>query len=237
MPIVKVKKYKDPYVQIDKRVIEDTRLSWKAKGMLVYLLSKPDNWQVRVKDLVKKAKDGREAALSGIAELIENGYAIREQSHTEAGKWAVTVYTITEQPQTGFPVTVKPVTDNPLHSNKDSSDIDSSDNKPIASRKPRAPRTPTPPAVKVFQANAHRYPAKGWYAKVDAAIGDDPAALQKWGAIVLEWVGKGRNPVNVAGMLEVYKDGWQHRGNGSAKKSNVEQSLENIADWAARDGA
>jgi len=238
MPIVKVKKYNDPYVQIDKRVIEDARLSWKAKGMLVYLLSKPDDWQVRVKDLVKKAKDGREAALSGLTELIDTGYATREQSHTEGGKWAETVYTIAEEPQTGFPVTVKPVTDNPLHSNKDSRDIDSSNNTTSARKKTRASAKPIPPAVKVFQQNAHRYPAKSWYEKVDAAIGADSVALQKWGAIVLEWVGKGWNPVNVAGMLEVYRDGWQHRGNGSAGgKTTLEQNFDTIQKWAEGDGA
>lgn len=40
MSIVRINKRDNPYVQIDHRVLEDTRLSWKAKGLLAYLLSK-----------------------------------------------------------------------------------------------------------------------------------------------------------------------------------------------------
>ena len=204
MPIYKVQKYDNPFVQIDKRILEDARLSWKAKGLLAYLLSKPHDWQVRTADIVKKATDGKTAVLTAITELINTGYATREQSHTEAGQWAETVYVITEVPQSGFPYTVKPYTDNPLHSNNDSSN-----NKACASKPTRAPRKPTPPAVLVFKANAHRYPTKSWCKKVDSTIGDDPAALKKWGEIVRDWVGNGWNPMNVKGMLEVYQSGWK----------------------------
>ena len=169
MPILKVKKYAHPYVQIDKRMIEDARLSWKAKGILIYLLSKPDEWQVRVKDLVKKATDGRDAVLTGLTELIECGYATREQSHTEGGQWAETIYTISEEPQTGFPVTAKPVTDNPSHSDLDSSDLDSSNKKPPVlspisnSPKPEAPPKPvgaTNEEAKVILASIKKTPVE-----------------------------------------------------------------------------
>ena len=33
------------FVIIDQRAIEDTRLSWAARGLLGYLLSRPDDWR------------------------------------------------------------------------------------------------------------------------------------------------------------------------------------------------
>ena len=39
------------YVIIEQSVVEDSRLSWAARGILGYLLSRPDNWQIRVTDL------------------------------------------------------------------------------------------------------------------------------------------------------------------------------------------
>ncbi len=41
--IIRVKKCQNNFVMMDKTFLEDTRLSFKAKGILAYLLSKPDN--------------------------------------------------------------------------------------------------------------------------------------------------------------------------------------------------
>lgn len=80
---------------------------------------------------------------------------------------------------------------------------------PAAVSKPRKsrkkPRTPVPEAVKVFRANAHRYPAKAWYDDVAQAVGDAPGNLELWGKVVKAYVGLGWNPTNVTGMLEFYQ--------------------------------
>ena len=75
--IIRVKKGEDPYVRIDKVPINDTRLSWKARGLLLYLLSKPDDWKVRIEHLITQAPDGERAVRSGIKELIEAGYMVK----------------------------------------------------------------------------------------------------------------------------------------------------------------
>ena len=76
---------------------------------------------------------------------------------------------------------------------------------PPKSPKPKRTSNPPPEAVKVFRANAHRYPAKAWYEDVDQAVGDDQANLDFWGQVVKAWVGLGWNPTNVKGMLEFFK--------------------------------
>ena len=58
MSIVRIQKRKNPYVQIDHRPLNDERLTWEARGVLGYLLSKPDTWEVNIKDLANKSPNG-----------------------------------------------------------------------------------------------------------------------------------------------------------------------------------
>ena len=64
------------YTIISKVPLEDGRLSWKARGLLSYLLSKPDNWTVVVAHLVKEAPDGRDSVRAGLRELEDAGYCL-----------------------------------------------------------------------------------------------------------------------------------------------------------------
>jgi hypothetical protein len=72
--IVKVKHSGD-FAIISNAALKDERLSFKAKGILCYLMGKPKNWEIRLADLEKQGKDGRESVANGIKELKEAGYA------------------------------------------------------------------------------------------------------------------------------------------------------------------
>ncbi len=48
------------FVIIDQHAVEDSRLSWAARGLLGYLLSRPDDWKVLVNDLRKRGDLGRD---------------------------------------------------------------------------------------------------------------------------------------------------------------------------------
>ncbi|WP_378210035.1 DnaD domain protein [Anoxybacteroides rupiense] len=98
MSIVRVRKRENPFVQIDRTVFEDHSLSWKAKGILGYLLSKPDNWQIYIADLEKKAKDGRDSVRTGLRELEENGYVRKVRTRGTNGKFAGWEYQVFETP-------------------------------------------------------------------------------------------------------------------------------------------
>ena len=95
--IIRVQKNSEnPFVLINKSFLIDDRLSWKAKGILTYLLSKPDNWQVRVTDLANQSLDGESAIYSGLKELKEFGYLDRKPVYID-GKinyWESTVYEV-----------------------------------------------------------------------------------------------------------------------------------------------
>ena len=83
---------------IDKRIFSDTNLSWKAKGILGYFLSRPDNWTIIVADLIKQSTDGRDSVYSGLKELIKAGYIVREAIR-ESGKILKWEYIVFEEPQ------------------------------------------------------------------------------------------------------------------------------------------
>lgn len=86
--IIRVKKKRNPFVTIDKTPLLDERLSWKARGIMAYLLTKPDDWEVSICNLVNVSKhDGKKAAQSGIKELEEAGYVARFRLQDHQGRF------------------------------------------------------------------------------------------------------------------------------------------------------
>jgi hypothetical protein len=78
------------YAQIDNRALQDERLSWKATGLLAYLLSLPDDWKIKSADLVKRKTEGRDAVRSAMRELEAAGYMRREVGNGEGGRLETT---------------------------------------------------------------------------------------------------------------------------------------------------
>lgn len=97
--IVRVSKRENPYVTLDKFFFNDERLSWKAKGLLGYLLSKPNDWKIILADLIKKATDGRDSIYTGLKELERAGYLERKKKHNDLGRFDGYEYVIYERPQ------------------------------------------------------------------------------------------------------------------------------------------
>jgi len=98
--IMRVRKNRDnPFVMMDKRIFANTSLSWKAKGILGYLLSKPDDWVIRISDLIKQSTDGRDAVYSGVKELRKAGYVELVDVRNESGKIISWEYLVYEEPQ------------------------------------------------------------------------------------------------------------------------------------------
>lgn len=69
----------NPYVVLNKEFLNDVNLSMKAKGLLAYLLSLPDDWQIYENELVQHHKDGRDSVKAAIKELMDSRYIEREQ--------------------------------------------------------------------------------------------------------------------------------------------------------------
>lgn len=87
----------NPYAQIARAIFEDDRMSWRAKGLMGYLLSRKDDWKVFVGDLQKRSTDGRDACYKALDELGRAGYLERFE-HREKGRIKGTEYVIHELP-------------------------------------------------------------------------------------------------------------------------------------------
>ena len=99
MPIVRVSKHKNNYIIIDRTGLEDERLSYRARGLLAYLITKPDDWEIRLEGLAKGSpKEGREAVAAALIELEKTGYATKKLTRHTTGKIAGWVTTIYEDP-------------------------------------------------------------------------------------------------------------------------------------------
>lgn len=86
----------ESFTQIDNRMITDNTITAKAKGILLYLLSKPNEWKVYEVDIVNNMRDGKDSVRSGLKELIEVGYIHRERMHDERGRFAGYSYIVYE---------------------------------------------------------------------------------------------------------------------------------------------
>ncbi|QHB37187.1 helix-turn-helix DNA binding domain protein [Microbacterium phage Terij] len=106
----------EQFAQIANAALRDERLSWKARGILAYLLSHREGWRTSVARLTKQAPDGRDSVRAGIAELLALGYLQRtEQTHDERGKFGERDYIVTDSPAPSldYPTTGEPTTANP----------------------------------------------------------------------------------------------------------------------------
>jgi len=69
----------NPYVMIRKATVEDERLTWEARGILAYVLAKPDDWYIHAQDLIRRGPAGKHKVYKAINELVEYGYFERIQ--------------------------------------------------------------------------------------------------------------------------------------------------------------
>jgi hypothetical protein len=101
MSVIRVSKDKNnPYLIMNKACLDDISLSWKAKGILTYLLSLPDDWKVYIEELSKHTKDGIKSTNTGIKELITAGYIERKILREEiTNRFAGYEYIVSETPK------------------------------------------------------------------------------------------------------------------------------------------
>jgi hypothetical protein len=92
MTVHRLAKYQsdDPFTRVPNSAINDERLDLKSRGLLLLMLSLPDHWTFRERNLADKAGVGRDQVRTAMAKLIETGYVIRRRESTD-GKPPITV--------------------------------------------------------------------------------------------------------------------------------------------------
>lgn len=92
-------------------------LSWKAKGLLIFLLTCAENWVIYKKDLKNRSTDGYDSTVTAFNELQEAGY-IEVIENRDNGLFSAPTYLVHESPIRDFPEPVSPESENPRLINK-----------------------------------------------------------------------------------------------------------------------
>lgn len=102
------------YTMVSNVALRDRTLSFRARGILAYVLSLPDGAACNVHQLTRLSLEGRDAVRTALAELVEAAYVTRVKNRDANGtwRWEMTVF---DRPQSGDNVTSpgpeKPSTD------------------------------------------------------------------------------------------------------------------------------
>lgn len=112
-----IKDIKNHYVNIDQQLIRDESLSWKARGIFMYLWSQTDEWDFYAKEVAKHATDGLDALNSGLAELEQHGYLSRQRRRDNEGRLKGSNWILHEKPKKANPKVETPKLDFPTQDN------------------------------------------------------------------------------------------------------------------------
>jgi hypothetical protein len=114
----------DGWVPVANAAARDHRLSWRARGLLLELLSYPDGWETTVQKLVdlgRRARkqgghaEGRDALYGAMAELAKFGYVVYVRRRDEDRHW-VTEIEVSDAPR---------LPEKPESANQESADTES----------------------------------------------------------------------------------------------------------------
>ena len=88
MAVFKIEKNKN-YTVMSNYHLQDKNLSYKAKGLLSFMLSLPDDWDYSLKGLCKISKENETSIKTGLQELKDYGYLVIDKlfpNQTQSGK-------------------------------------------------------------------------------------------------------------------------------------------------------
>ena len=103
-----IKRDRGNYTNVSNIVVRDSRLSWKARGIFLYLWSQANEWQFYVSEVATHATDGEDALRSGLKELEQYGYLERTPAKNEKGAFNGLLWILQDKPEiddqhSGFP--------------------------------------------------------------------------------------------------------------------------------------
>ncbi len=251
-----VKDREHPYRTMNISVLQDNRLSLEARGLLGYLLSKPDDWEVRFTDLLLYAGPNcKEDRLRRILKELESfGYIQRTRKNVAHGKfeWVTTVFetprtdsTILDKPASGKKRTRKPkspsagfthmapyadssIMDKPadIHSNDLSLSNDKDASAERASHTPSEKKEKTPAPIVTALADV---------CKIDQKLGTGPQKLQLYStakSLYQAGATAGKTPDEIAEAIRYVGDYWK-KHNWKGKRGETPWPKDIREEWRA----
>jgi hypothetical protein len=105
------------FTVLDNALILDQRLSWKALGLLTYLLSLPPNFRLYLSFLGKLRPTKRDATRTGLRELEDAGYLSITVERDPSGRFLSTAWYVSDLPMGPATPQEQPCTENPNTAN------------------------------------------------------------------------------------------------------------------------
>jgi len=99
MTIIRAPRPSVGYSLVSNAVARDMRLTRRARGLLVEMLSHTDGWHTDAASLAQAGVEGRAAILSMLKELRKFRYVVQVKSQNAKGHWSTTTY-LFDQPAT-----------------------------------------------------------------------------------------------------------------------------------------
>lgn len=91
------KQFKNGWTQVPNAIINHAELSFKAKGLWMYINSKPENWDFAMWRIANETKEGEKSIRTGLQELVKFGY-LEYKTKTKDGKLAGQEYILKDEP-------------------------------------------------------------------------------------------------------------------------------------------
>jgi hypothetical protein len=82
---------KNKFTQVGNTLLWDKEVTLQAKGLLSIFLSNSEDWELNMKEIIKRSKNGRDAQYKIVDELIKLGYFARVEIR-QGGKFIEMVY-------------------------------------------------------------------------------------------------------------------------------------------------
>jgi hypothetical protein len=100
MSIIRAPRSESNFTTIRNDVIRDERLSYRASGVLIDILSRPDNWRTSAEQLARaRRQEGRDAVRVALKELQAAGYLVHTKVRDRATGRLSTVSYVFDEPK------------------------------------------------------------------------------------------------------------------------------------------
>lgn len=129
------KQYQKGFTTVDNVVLNDTSLSWKAKGLFVYLWSQSDEWDFYESEVVKHSTDKIASLKSGLKELEQQGYLKRQRKRDDKGHLKENEWILSDNPMLENPMLDNPMLENHTLTNTNNNNINNNKDESNTSEK------------------------------------------------------------------------------------------------------